>query len=74
MLKVNTTIKLCFLYFQIQEMINENETLPENERLELWEFNLDVEEQKRLDAMVQEEVTRVMYTHKCECNDALILL
>lgn len=55
-------------------MINENETLPENERLELWEFNLDVEEQKRLDAMVQEEVTRVMYTHKCECNDALILL
>ncbi|XP_010742471.3 cilia- and flagella-associated protein 43 isoform X1 [Larimichthys crocea] len=43
----------------IQEMINENETLPENERLELWEFNLDVEEQKRLDAMVQEEVTRV---------------
>ncbi|KAM7408596.1 hypothetical protein PAMA_002353 [Pampus argenteus] len=43
----------------IQEMIRENEKAPENERLELQEFNLDVEEQKRLDAMVEQEVTRV---------------
>ncbi|XP_065815859.1 cilia- and flagella-associated protein 43 [Labrus bergylta] len=43
----------------IQEMMRENETLPDIERLELSEFNLDVEEQRRLDAMVEQEVIRV---------------
>ncbi|XP_026210810.1 cilia- and flagella-associated protein 43 isoform X2 [Anabas testudineus] len=43
----------------IQEMMRENENLPEIERLEQHEFNLDVEEQKRLEAMVEKEVTRV---------------
>lgn len=65
--------KLCPLYCQIQEMIRENEKAPEIERLELQEFNLDVEEQKRLDAMMEQEVTRVIHTHKNECNGYLIL-
>ncbi|XP_041644785.1 cilia- and flagella-associated protein 43 [Cheilinus undulatus] len=43
----------------IQEMMRENDTLPEIERLELHEFNLDVEERKRLQAMVEQEVVRV---------------
>ncbi|XP_034537901.1 cilia- and flagella-associated protein 43 isoform X3 [Notolabrus celidotus] len=43
----------------IQDMIRENETLPDIERLELHEFNLDIEEQKRLEAMVQQEVIKV---------------
>ncbi|CAM9346974.1 unnamed protein product, partial [Lampetra planeri] len=43
----------------IRLMISENETVPENERLELKEFNLDMEEQMRLDSMVQQEVSRV---------------
>lgn len=44
-------------------MMRENENLPDIERLEQQEFNLDVEEQKRLEAMVEQEVTRVMHTY-----------
>ncbi|KAM7385486.1 hypothetical protein PAMP_001568 [Pampus punctatissimus] len=61
----------------IQEMIRENEKVPENERLEIREFNLDVEEQKRLDAMVEQEVTRVRneieleILEKCYLRDVL---
>ncbi|XP_054455755.1 cilia- and flagella-associated protein 43 [Anoplopoma fimbria] len=43
----------------IQEMMRENENLPDIERLEQQEFNLDVEEQRRLEAMMEQEVTRV---------------
>uniref|UniRef100_UPI003AAA87D7 cilia- and flagella-associated protein 43 n=1 Tax=Centroberyx gerrardi TaxID=166262 RepID=UPI003AAA87D7 len=43
----------------IQEMMRENENLPDIERLEQQEFNLDVEEQRRLEAKGQQEVTRV---------------
>ncbi|XP_030297865.1 cilia- and flagella-associated protein 43 isoform X2 [Sparus aurata] len=43
----------------IQEMMRENEILPDIERLEQREFNLDVEEQGRLEAMVEQEVVRV---------------
>ncbi|XP_031694958.1 cilia- and flagella-associated protein 43 [Anarrhichthys ocellatus] len=43
----------------IQEMMRENENLPDIERLEQQEFNLDVEEQRRLEATVEQEVTRV---------------
>ncbi|KAM3606934.1 uncharacterized protein V6R79_025898 [Siganus canaliculatus] len=43
----------------IQEMMRENENLPDIERLEHQEFNLNVEEQKNLEAMVDQEVTRV---------------
>lgn len=66
------TTEPCFLYCQIQEMMRENENLPDIEHLEQQEFNLDVEEQKRLEAMVEQEVTRVIRTHKHECNEALI--
>ncbi|XP_056617541.1 LOW QUALITY PROTEIN: cilia- and flagella-associated protein 43 [Triplophysa dalaica] len=43
----------------IQTMMLENESLPEMERLEQQEFNLDVEEQQRLKAEAEQEVTRV---------------
>ncbi|CAJ1067274.1 cilia- and flagella-associated protein 43 isoform X2 [Xyrichtys novacula] len=43
----------------IQEMMRENETLPDIQRLELHEFNLDVKEQRRLKAMVEQEVINV---------------
>ncbi|XP_073337399.1 cilia- and flagella-associated protein 43 [Pagrus major] len=43
----------------IQEMMRENDNLPDIERLEQREFNLDVEEQRRLEAMVEQEVVRV---------------
>ncbi|XP_053188578.1 cilia- and flagella-associated protein 43-like [Scomber japonicus] len=61
----------------IQEMIRENERAPEMERLELQEFNLDVEEQKRLDVIMQQEVTRVKneieleIVEKCYLRDVL---
>lgn len=43
-------------------MMHENENLPDIERLEQHAFNLDVEEQKRLEAIVEKEVSRVMHT------------
>ncbi|XP_059215696.1 cilia- and flagella-associated protein 43 isoform X2 [Centropristis striata] len=43
----------------VQEMMRENENVPDIERLEQQEFNLDVEEQRRLVAMVEQEVTQV---------------
>ncbi|XP_066549969.1 cilia- and flagella-associated protein 43 [Amia ocellicauda] len=43
----------------IQDMMNENNTLPENEKLQLWEFNLDIEEHKRMEAKIEDEVARV---------------
>ncbi|XP_056291308.1 cilia- and flagella-associated protein 43 isoform X1 [Pseudoliparis swirei] len=43
----------------IQEMMRENENLPDIDRLEQQEFNLDVEEQSRLEATVEQEVARV---------------
>lgn len=42
--------------------MRENENLPDIERLTEEEFNLDVEEQRRLEAMVEQEVTRVRRT------------
>lgn len=53
---------MCFLFCKIQEMMRENEILPDIERLEQREFNLDVEEQGRLEAMVEQEVVRVNHT------------
>uniref|UniRef100_A0A6Q2YD26 Cilia- and flagella-associated protein 43 n=1 Tax=Esox lucius TaxID=8010 RepID=A0A6Q2YD26_ESOLU len=43
----------------IQMMMRENEMLPVMEKLEQQEFNLDVDEQKRLQAEGEQEVTRV---------------
>lgn len=42
--------------------MRENENLPDIERLTEEEFNLDVEEQRRLEAMVEQEVTQVRRT------------
>ncbi|XP_051815918.1 cilia- and flagella-associated protein 43 isoform X3 [Acanthochromis polyacanthus] len=55
----------------IQEMVRENENLPEQH------FNLDVEEQRRLEAMVEQEVTKVRsdiewdIIEKCYLRDVL---
>ncbi|XP_028810030.1 cilia- and flagella-associated protein 43-like [Denticeps clupeoides] len=43
----------------IQEMMDENETLPEIERMELQEFNLNVDEQRRLQQEGDEEVVKI---------------
>lgn len=43
-------------------MMLENESLPEMEKLEQQEFNLDVEEQQRLQAEADQEITRVNVT------------
>ncbi|XP_047190801.1 cilia- and flagella-associated protein 43 isoform X2 [Scophthalmus maximus] len=43
----------------IQEMLRENENVPAAERLAQHELNLDVEGQRGLDAMVEQEATRV---------------
>lgn len=40
-------------------MIHENEQVPDIEKLELWEFNLDLEEQERAQAEAEEDVVRV---------------
>nr|XP_020456113.1 cilia- and flagella-associated protein 43 [Monopterus albus] len=50
----------------IQEMMRENEILPDTERLEQQEFNVDVDEQRRLEAMVNEEVIKVRNEIKWE--------
>ncbi|XP_033885994.1 cilia- and flagella-associated protein 43 isoform X1 [Acipenser ruthenus] len=43
----------------IQAMMRENESLPEIEKLEQQEFNLDVEEQNRLQVEGEQEVARI---------------
>ncbi|XP_030628306.1 cilia- and flagella-associated protein 43 [Chanos chanos] len=43
----------------IQALMRENETLSDMEKLEQQEFNLDVEEQKRLQSEAEQEVNRV---------------
>ncbi|KAF3708148.1 Cilia- and flagella-associated protein 43 [Channa argus] len=61
----------------IQEMMHENENLPDIERLEQHEFNLNVDEQRRLEAMVEEEASRVKneieweILAKCYLHDVL---
>ncbi|KAM9188437.1 cilia- and flagella-associated protein 43 [Mergus octosetaceus] len=43
----------------IQKMLHENEQVPDIEKLEQQEFNLDTEEQKRVQAEAEQEVARV---------------
>ncbi|XP_070696760.1 cilia- and flagella-associated protein 43 [Pempheris klunzingeri] len=43
----------------IQEMMHENEILPDTERLDQQEYNLDAEEQRRMQAMMEQDKTRV---------------
>ncbi|KAL9846804.1 cilia- and flagella-associated protein 43 isoform 3-T3 [Geothlypis trichas] len=47
--------KLCET---IQKMMHENEQVPDIEKLELWEFNLDLEEQEKVQAEAEEDVAR----------------
>ncbi|KFP76190.1 WD repeat-containing protein 96, partial [Apaloderma vittatum] len=44
---------------QIQKMMHENEQVPDIEKLEHQEFNLDIEEQQRAQAEAEQEVARV---------------
>ncbi|KFQ48001.1 WD repeat-containing protein 96, partial [Pelecanus crispus] len=44
---------------QIQKMMHENEQVPDVEKLEQQEFNLDIEEQERAQAEAEQEVARV---------------
>ncbi|XP_072196068.1 cilia- and flagella-associated protein 43 [Excalfactoria chinensis] len=47
------------LHKTIQKMMHENEQVPDIEKLELQEFNLDVEEQEKAQAEAEQEVARV---------------
>lgn len=49
-------------------MMQENESLPDMEKLEQQEFNLDVEEQKRLQAEGEQEVARVTSAFILQCS------
>ncbi|XP_064287296.1 cilia- and flagella-associated protein 43 isoform X2 [Passer domesticus] len=42
----------------IQQMLHENEQVPDIEKLEHWEFNLDLEEQEQVQAVAEEDVAR----------------
>ncbi|XP_053839965.1 cilia- and flagella-associated protein 43 [Vidua macroura] len=42
----------------IQKMMHENDQVPDIEKLEHWEFNLDLEEQKQVQAEAEEDVAR----------------
>lgn len=62
------TFKLLFIRYplffknkkkQIQQMMHENEQVPDIEKLEQQEFNLDIEEQERVQAEAEQEVSRV---------------
>ncbi|KFW76493.1 WD repeat-containing protein 96, partial [Manacus vitellinus] len=54
-----TFYSLClFFKKQIQQMMHENEQVPDIEKLEHQEFNLDMEEQERLQAEAEQEVAR----------------
>uniref|UniRef100_A0A8C7L493 Cilia- and flagella-associated protein 43 n=1 Tax=Oncorhynchus kisutch TaxID=8019 RepID=A0A8C7L493_ONCKI len=58
----------------IQAMMRENETLPDMEKLEQQEFNLDVDEQKRLQAEGEQEVRNEIELEnlaKCYLRDVL---
>ncbi|KFP53522.1 WD repeat-containing protein 96, partial [Cathartes aura] len=48
-----------FLKKQIQKIMHENEQVPDIEKLEQQEFNLDIEEQERAQAEAEREVARV---------------
>ncbi|XP_058508068.1 cilia- and flagella-associated protein 43 isoform X2 [Solea solea] len=58
-MKENLRRTVSELRRSIQELMRENENLPAIERLPQQEFNLDAEEQKRLEVMVEQEVKRV---------------
>ncbi|KFM06597.1 WD repeat-containing protein 96, partial [Aptenodytes forsteri] len=56
---IQITFYSLFLKKQIQKMMHENEQVPDIEKLEQQEFNLDIEEQERAQAEAEQEVARV---------------
>ena len=50
---------LSYFNFQLQSMLKKNETLPDIEQLNRHEFDLDIEEQLKLQAEADQEVERV---------------
>ncbi|KAM9804149.1 LOW QUALITY PROTEIN: cilia- and flagella-associated protein 43 [Neosynchiropus ocellatus] len=46
----------------VQDMVSENEKAPQMERMDLQQFNLDVDGQRRVDTMLAEEVMQVILT------------
>ncbi|KAM8852552.1 cilia- and flagella-associated protein 43 isoform 6-T6 [Synchiropus picturatus] len=60
--KENLRKRLQELRVAVQDMVSENENASQMERMDLQQFNLDVDGQRRLDAMVAEEVLQVILT------------
>lgn len=85
--KKNLRVSIRDMRRTLQTMLKTNETLPEIERLNRHEFDLDIEEQMRLQAEADQEVERVreeiefenlakMYLRemiKRECWDAMVV-
>ncbi|KAM8852550.1 cilia- and flagella-associated protein 43 isoform 4-T4 [Synchiropus picturatus] len=71
--KENLRKRLQELRVAVQDMVSENENASQMERMDLQQFNLDVDGQRRLDAMVAEEVLQVKseIEQKIQENDAL---
>lgn len=58
--RLNTSlIPKWFLHYQLHKMRRQNETCPEIERLKDGEFTLDLEEQRKQEALVEQEVIQV---------------
>uniref|UniRef100_A0A8C5TCU9 Cilia- and flagella-associated protein 43 n=1 Tax=Malurus cyaneus samueli TaxID=2593467 RepID=A0A8C5TCU9_9PASS len=55
---IQITFYSLYLLFkkQVQKMMYDNEQVPDIEKLEHWEFNLDVEEQEQVQAEAEQEV------------------
>ena len=47
---------------QLQEMMTDNESVPDIEKLSRHEFDLDIEEQKQLQTQCEIEVQKVVIT------------
>ncbi|XP_053730912.1 cilia- and flagella-associated protein 43 isoform X5 [Synchiropus splendidus] len=60
--KENLRKRLQELRDAVQDMVSENENASQMEQMDLQQFNLDVDGQRRLDAMVAEEVMQVLLT------------
>lgn len=58
---IQITFYSLYLFFkkQIQKMMHENEQVPDIEKLEQQEFNLDIEEQERAQEEAEQKVARV---------------
>uniref|UniRef100_A0A8C5TEA9 Cilia- and flagella-associated protein 43 n=1 Tax=Malurus cyaneus samueli TaxID=2593467 RepID=A0A8C5TEA9_9PASS len=58
---IQITFYSLYLLFkkQVQKMMYDNEQVPDIEKLEHWEFNLDVEEQEQVQAEAEQEVAMI---------------